>query len=206
MRELAAREGAEVKIVPPRALREAPEVWGAAQAYLPMAVEPGYSAQEMLYIGNAVLFHGVKIKPVGARELWAQMVPAEMPELLNICPCSPDDDSWYKSLIPVMPSRTQTNTTPVCKVDAAGIYVINDTKVDTTMPNLAHPLATLNRSYIVPDVVIGPASPEDVVLPMYSEAPRPKSTLQNATDWRYMLIGGFAALVLVAVGIFIVFT
>lgn len=206
MRELATREGAEVTMVPVRALRAAPEAWGAAQAYLPLAVESGYSLQEMLYIGNAVLFHGVKIKPVGSRELWAQMVPAEMPELLSLCPCRPDDESWYKTLLPVEPAHTLVYAAPALRTGSAGIYVINDTKVDTTMPSLAHPLATLNLSYIVPEVVIGPATPDDVLMPMYSGETQSASSPPNRPDWRYMLMGGFAAVVLVAVVIFIVFT
>ena len=205
MRELATREGAEVTMVPVRALRAAPEAWGAAQAYLPLAVEPGYSLQEMLYIGNAVLFHGVKIKPVGSRELWAQMVPAEMPELLNICPSRPNDESWYKPLLPVAPVHTQVYAAPARRAGTAGVYVIHDTKIDTTMPSLAHPLATLKLSYIVPDVVIGPATPDDVVMPMYSRETQPESSPQNRPDWVYMLIGGVSAVVLLAVGIFVAF-
>ena len=77
--------------------------------------------------------------------------------------------------------------------------------IDTTKPSLAHPLATLNLSYIVPDVVIGPATPDDVVKPMYSRETQPESSPQNRPDWVYMLIGGVSAVVLLAVGIFVAF-
>lgn len=205
MREQAARVGAVVNIISPSDLDDDPETWGDAQEYFPLAVETRYSAEEMLYISNAVLFHGVRVQPVGTRELWNRLVPTELPELLAVPVCSVDEATWYTPLVRGSAPRAQVFVMPPYTVDADGLLVVNATKIDTTMPSLAHPLATLKLSYIVPDVVIGPATPDDVVMPMYSRETQPESSPQNRPDWVYMLIGGVSAVVLLAVGIFVAF-
>lgn len=192
MREQAALVGVKVKIVSPSELDENPESWGDAQAYFPLAVEPSYSAEEMLFISNAVLFYGVQIKPVGTREIWERMVPTEMPELLAVRTCSVDDAAWYTPLV----NSSARNEAPACEPDADGCYMLKNTKVDATPPCLRAPLADLSSAFIEPEVVIDVALLDSRGRPApWVESP-PKPPVM-----RYVLMGVCATVVLIIVGI-----
>ena len=118
---------------------------------LPLAVEPGYDANSIRVLLVSALQYGVRLVPVGSQVIWEQMVPLEMPELVDLRVLAPHDLRVQQVAAPVEEEEEEIDE----PVDTSSdIYVLNGTTVSTQLPNLRHSLADLNTRSVAAAPVV----------------------------------------------------
>lgn len=113
----------------------------AAHHYpLPLVVEPGYDMNSIRVLLVSALRHGVRLVPVGSQALWEQMVPLEMPELIELRVIAPEE---------LKVQEVDETSEPEDEKEApwdtsSEMYVVNGTTVCTLFPSLRQSLADLS--------------------------------------------------------------
>ena len=121
---------------------------------LPLVVEQGYDMNSIRVLLVTALQHGVRLVPVGSQTLWEQMVPLEMPELIDLRAIAPDELKVQD--VVQAPEPEEEKETPLDT--SSETYVVNGTTVCTLFPSLRHSLADLNAREVAVDSAVLPAS------------------------------------------------
>ena len=140
-------QDASVRVYLPEEAAQYLAAFAAHHYPLPLVVEQGYDMNSIRVLLVTALQHGVRLVPVGSQTLWEQMVPLEMPELIDLRVIAPDELKVQEEV--QAPEPEEEKETPLDT--SCETYVVNGTTVCTRFPSLRHRLADLGNAGVNAD-------------------------------------------------------
>ncbi len=142
-----------VRVCMPHAILGISDSIPDGQCVLPVAIDAGYSAGDLVAMRDLCVRMRLTLLPLGVAEAWDAVVPLEMPELAAIEVESPESGWVERAFV------TTESSEPTVLTD--GSCMVNGTKVWFTFPDLTEPLAVIDSKA----VITTPTAPASVASP-----------------------------------------